>query len=75
MPPGISNDHCHHYHYHFESARMIQLSPSSVSDPRGNSSSLSNGINIEAIRPLPFSGSLARPVYPQMNQQGGFHYS
>jgi len=74
MPPGISNDHCHHYHYHFESARMIQLSPSSVSDPRarGNSSSLSNGINIEAIRPLPFPGSLARPVYPQMNQQGGF---
>ena len=72
MPPGISNDHCHHYHYYNESARMIQLSPSSVSDPRGNSSSLSNGINIEAIRPLPFPGSLARPVYPQMNQQGGF---
>eukprot|EP00984_Skeletonema_dohrnii_P008227 scaffold3016_cov114-Skeletonema_dohrnii-CCMP3373.AAC.6 len=67
MPPGISNDHCHHYHYHNESARMIQPSPSSVSDPRGNISSLSNGINVEAIRPLPFPGSLARPVYPQMN--------
>eukprot|EP00984_Skeletonema_dohrnii_P017360 scaffold7887_cov81-Skeletonema_dohrnii-CCMP3373.AAC.4 len=74
MPPGISNDHCHHYHYHNESARTIQLqlSPSSVSDPRGNSSSLSNGINIEAIRPLPFPGSLARPVHPQTKQQGGF---